>query len=89
MLFLGIVAAGSTGKGASDHGDISARALTDQATNADTGQPTEDGADAAVMVGLHLRGHDLLDLPAADLHFTWPATPRIDCCAGAKQQAEQ
>ncbi|MCY1184317.1 hypothetical protein D9M73_249990 [compost metagenome] len=74
-----IVAARSTSQGTGNHGHVASGAATDQAAEADTGQATENRADTAVMVGLHLGRHDLLDFPAANFCF---ARTAVACAHG-------
>ncbi|MOA52956.1 hypothetical protein D3C78_1763390 [compost metagenome] len=61
LFLLGVVAARRTGEGAGDHGHIAPGARTDQAADTHARQSAKNGADAAVVIGLHLRHGDLFD----------------------------
>ncbi|MCY1186448.1 hypothetical protein D9M73_273240 [compost metagenome] len=86
FFLLGVVASRRTREGASDHGDISPGARADQTTDSHARESAKNSADAAVVIGLHLRHGDLLDFTRADFHLAGATTSSIDGGAGAKHK---
>ncbi|CAI8773889.1 hypothetical protein EMIT0P100_180054 [Pseudomonas sp. IT-P100] len=63
LFLLCVISANSTSERACNHRDIAPGAATDQATDTESAEAPENRADATVMIGLHLRYRNLLNLP--------------------------